>query len=96
MAENRKGSLRAKMYLMLVLAIVMVFGYLIRGNLMGIGQTQINVNEVGRRLRDEQSETLRIERERERNNTDNNDFVEKIAREKLGLVMPGEIIFIKK
>lgn len=44
----------------------------------------------------EEAELAKVELELEKDNYDNNFYVEKIAREKLGFVKPSETIFINE
>jgi len=91
--KTRGKRFAGKLHFMIILAVVVIFGYLTIGNLAGIARTQVRTDEALKKLQAEERKAAEINLEIENINSDL--FIEKIARE-IGLVMPDEIVFVRR
>ncbi|MGM0414389.1 MAG: FtsB family cell division protein [Bacillota bacterium] len=72
--------------------IIIIFTYQIFNNFMQINELEKNINETETEIEDTEKSNLKLERELSL--VDNPDYIERLAREKLGLVKPGEELII--
>lgn len=75
-----------------LLFIIIIFTYQIFNNFMQINELEKNINETEAKIEDTEKSNLKLERELRL--VDNPDYIERLAREKLGLVKPGEELII--
>lgn len=76
---------------LLILVIVVYALYTIASVRVNIADAQSNLTSLTRQVEDAQQENARLEYEIE--HSEDPETIEQIAREKLGLVKPGEKIF---
>lgn len=94
MKKRRKSrGLKFKLHIAVLIGIICVFGYAIYGNLANIYAVNMQTAEVQARIDNEKELSADIREQID--NIHSDEMIEKIAREKLGYVMPDEIIFIK-
>ncbi len=92
--KRKRYVLKPRMKILLVLLFLSYFG-------ITMFKQEIKMNEQGERIRTlkeqiAQTEEINADLERLIQYTESEEYVEKVARERLGWVKKGEIIFIEK
>ncbi len=72
--------------------LLIVFTYQIINNYRQISQLENNIERVESDI--DETKDMKLQLERELSLVDNPDYIERLAREKLGLVKPGEELII--
>ena len=72
--------------------LLIIFTYQIINNYRQINQLESNIETVESEI--DETKELNLQLERELSLVDNPDYIERLAREKLGLVKPGEELII--
>ncbi|MBF8438193.1 septum formation initiator family protein [Halanaerobiaceae bacterium Z-7014] len=75
-----------------LIILLIIFTYQIIGNQRQINQLESNIERVESEI--DETQELNLQLERELSLVDNPDYIERLAREKLGLVKPGEELII--
>ncbi|MDD3840591.1 MAG: septum formation initiator family protein [Clostridia bacterium] len=85
---------RTRLPLIIFLIVCVYFTTLCYKQHLRIQQTNVKAEEVKNRIEQVKKTNQELEKDVEFSKTD--EYIEKIAREKLGLVKPGETIYIRK
>lgn len=72
--------------------LLIIFTYQIINNYRQINQLENNIERVESDI--DETKDMKLQLERELSLVDNPDYIERLAREKLGLVKPGEELII--
>ena len=75
-----------------LILLLIVFTYQIINNYRQINQLESSIDSVESEI--DETKELNLQLERELSLVDNPDYIERLAREKLGLVKPGEELII--
>jgi len=75
-----------------LIILLIIFTYQIISNQRQINQLESNIERVESEI--DETQELNLQLERELSLVDNPDYIERLAREKLGLVKPGEELII--
>ena len=82
-----------KKLLVIILILIIVFvGINYYNNIKKINELQLKIDNLNSKIESSKEEKNELQKELE--NINNRDFIEKIAREKLGLVKPGEVLVV--
>jgi cell division protein FtsL len=87
------SGLGIKAYVLLLVSVTLIFAYLIFRNVVEIGDIDAQITELNAQIADEEKKRADLELEQEKLYEE--DSVVELARERLGLVKPDEIIFMK-
>lgn len=84
--------MRKKIAVIILLIIIVLAGFNYYTNIKKINQLKTKISELNKEIESsrEKQANLKVQLK----DIDNKDFVERIARTKLGLVKPGEILVI--
>lgn len=89
---NKNDILLKRIIPLFLIFILIVFTYQIFNNYQQINEMEKNIKDVETEIDDTEKTNLKLERELSL--VDNPDYIERLAREKLGLVKPGEELII--
>jgi cell division protein FtsL len=81
---------KAMIYLLII--VIVVFAFKLVMNIRKVNQMQARLNNLQEQVEEQVDKNEKLQEEIKR--VKSHDYVEKIAREELGLVKPGEILFI--
>lgn len=73
-----------------IIAVIAVFNFY--QNMTRLNQLETKINEIETQIADQKAKKEKLEKQIK--NSNNNEYIEEIAREKLGLVKPGEKLLI--
>lgn len=83
---------KSKLALVLTLCVLGYFAYTIVGQEQLIRDKQSQITSINQKIEDEKSKNVELKKQKDQVNS--NEYVEKVAREKLGMVKPDERIFV--
>lgn len=90
--KKKKGI--PKVYIMIVLVVAIYTGYNISNAIAEKHEKNIRVAEYNKEIKTLKSDITKLKKEKE--SAKSLDFIEKVAREDLGMVKPREIVYIDK
>ena len=92
--DNKKGKKRIKtIKLALVFAVVFYLGYTFISQQVQINALNKDISELDTKISEEENRNLELVKKKKE--IDTPEYIEKIAREELGLVAPDEIVFME-
>lgn len=87
-----KRFIRSRAFIVLLLALVIFTGYKFFVNYQHINRLKVRINNLEQNIAVAESKQNELQEELENINTP--EYIEKIARNELGLVKPGEVLLI--
>jgi cell division protein FtsL len=90
LAMNKRK--KSKVALVLTLCVLGYFAYTLSGQEQIIRDKQSQLTSINQKIEDEKSKNAELKKQKDQVNS--NEYVEKVAREKLGMVKPDERIFV--
>ncbi|MFO7815304.1 MAG: cell division protein FtsL [Halanaerobiales bacterium] len=81
---------RAMIYLLII--VIIIFAFKLVSNMRKVNEMENRLNNLQQQVQEEMEENKDLKEEIER--VKSHDYIEKVARDELGLVKPGEILFI--
>lgn len=83
-----KNKLTFKKLIIIILAAIFIFSYIRQGITMNRIKKEIADKQI--QLDDAKQKNERLQDEVEKINSDSSDYLERLARERLGMIKPGE------
>ncbi len=81
---------KAMIYLLII--VIIIFAFKLVSNIRKVNKMESELNNLQQQVQEELERNKELKKEIERVKSD--DYIEKVARDELGLVKPGEILFI--
>jgi len=81
---------KAMIYLLII--VIIVFAFKLVTNMRKVNKMENELNNLQQQVQEEMERNEELKEEIER--VKSHDYIEKVARDELGLVKPGEILFI--
>jgi cell division protein FtsL len=92
MPRQKKDFLLNPVVVIIITFIVVIAVFNFYQNMTKINQIETKISEIETQINAEKAKNEKLKNQIE--NSDNNEYIEEIAREKLGLVKPGEKLLI--
>ncbi|MEC9489419.1 MAG: septum formation initiator family protein [Halanaerobiales bacterium] len=92
MPRQRRDFLLNPVVITIVIVITAVAAFNFYQNMARMNQLENQIEKVKTKIAQAEAENEKLKRQLA--NSDSNEYIEKVAREKLGLVKPGEKMFI--
>jgi len=92
MPRQRKDFLLNPVVITIVVVIAVVAAFNFYQNISRMSQLESQIEETKAQIVQAEAENKKLKTQLE--NSDSNEYIEEVAREKLGLVKPGEKMFI--
>lgn len=92
MPRQKKDFLLNPVVVIIIIFIVVIAVFNFYQNMTKINQIETKISEIETQITEEKVKNEKLKNQIE--NSDNNQYIEEIAREKLGLVKPGEKLLI--
>lgn len=92
MPRQRKDFLLNPVVISIVVIIALIAAFNFYQNMTKLNQLQNKINEIESQIAEAEAENEKLKRQLE--NSNSYEYIEEVAREKLGLVKPGEKMFI--
>ncbi len=92
MPRQRKDFLLNPVIIAIIAGIVMIATFNFYQNMVKINQIETKINQIENQIAEEKARSKKLEKMIK--NSNNKEYIEEIAREKLGLVKPGEKLLI--
>lgn len=92
MPRQKKDFLLNPVVVIIITVIVVIAVFNFYQNTTKINQIETKISEIETQIAEEKVKNKKLKNQIE--NSDNNQYIEEIAREKLGLVKPGEKLLI--
>lgn len=92
MPRQRKDFLLNPVVITIVVVIAVVAAFNFYQNISRMSQLESQIEEIEAQIVQAEAENKKLKTQLE--NSDSNEYIEEVAREKLGLVKPGEKMFI--
>lgn len=89
---NKRRKRKASIMFLLTLCVLGYFTYVLVGQEKVIRDKQNQISIVNKKIEDEKSLNAELKQQKEK--VTSPEYAEKVAREKLGMVKPGEKIFV--
>lgn len=90
--NKRRIKSKSKIILALTLCVFSYFTWTFVGQEQIIREKQSQIASINQKIDDEKSKNADLKKQKELVNS--SEYIEKVAREKLGMVKPGEKIFV--
>lgn len=92
MPRQRKDFLLNPVVITIVVVIALIAAFNFYQNMTRMNQLENQIEEIEAEIAEAEAENQRLEEQLE--NSSSHEYIEEVAREKLGLVKPGEKMFI--
>lgn len=83
---------KSKVYILVTLCVMAYFAYLMIGQEQIIRDKSNQIASVNQKIEDEKSKTEELKKQKDQVNSP--EYIEKIARDQLGMVKPDEKVFV--
>jgi len=92
MPRQRKDFLLNPVVIIIVVIIALIAAFNFYQNMRRMNQLETKIEKIETQIAEAEAENNKLKRQLE--NSSSNEYIEEVAREKLGLVKPGEKMFI--
>ncbi|MFP4198214.1 MAG: FtsB family cell division protein [Halanaerobium sp.] len=92
MPRQRKDFLLNPVVIIIVVVIALIAAFNFYQNMTKMNQLESKIEEIKAEIAEAEAENQRLEEQLE--DSSSHEYIEEVAREKLGLVKPGEKMFI--